>query len=280
MTDIIKLADDYANEPIDMYALDPRKYRDMYRADLQSAIEALQKEVSTLDVLLEECKMDWSGDVTQIKAEHKREIEALQAENERLQKLFLKDVRIKELGLTPNLHASFEGGPVRLMAECYADFFRSSEAPNYIEMQLCSEDGLELIATLQRKSGKTPHQLRQEAEAERDSLKSKVDAMGKGEPVQYQYRDAIDDGTWSAWVGCDKPLHPNTWRQVRELYAEPKALAPLTDEQIYNVFAATVEDAEPFSELVGDPIWAEVVEITRAIEAAHGIQKGGQHEDA
>lgn len=46
MTDIIKLADDYANEPIDMYALDPRKYRDMYRADLQSAIEALQAEVA------------------------------------------------------------------------------------------------------------------------------------------------------------------------------------------------------------------------------------------
>lgn len=50
------------------------------------AIEALQKEVSTLDVLLEECKMDWSGDVTQLKAEHKREIEALQADNERLDK--------------------------------------------------------------------------------------------------------------------------------------------------------------------------------------------------
>jgi chromosome segregation ATPase len=57
-------------------------------ADLQKeaadAIEALQAEVSTLDVLLEECKMDWSGDVTQIKAEHKREIQALQAENERI----------------------------------------------------------------------------------------------------------------------------------------------------------------------------------------------------
>lgn len=53
-------------------------------ADAARAIEALQGEVSTLDVLLEECKMDWSGDVTQIKAEYKREIEALQAENERL----------------------------------------------------------------------------------------------------------------------------------------------------------------------------------------------------
>ena len=41
--------------------------------ELQNALEQiaeLKKEVSTLDVLLEECKMDWSGDVTQIKAEH------------------------------------------------------------------------------------------------------------------------------------------------------------------------------------------------------------------
>ena len=38
-------------------------------------IEALKKEVSTLDILLEECKMDWSGDVAQLKAEHKWELE-------------------------------------------------------------------------------------------------------------------------------------------------------------------------------------------------------------
>ena len=62
------------------------EYKDYIPASAEAAdaIEALQKEVSTLDVLLEECKMDWSGDVTQLKAEHKREIEALQAENERL----------------------------------------------------------------------------------------------------------------------------------------------------------------------------------------------------
>jgi hypothetical protein len=56
-------------------------------ADAALVIEALQKEVSTLDVLLEECKMDWSGDVTQLKAEHKHEVEALQAENEWLKGL-------------------------------------------------------------------------------------------------------------------------------------------------------------------------------------------------
>jgi DNA repair exonuclease SbcCD ATPase subunit len=49
---------------------------------LADAIEALQKEVNALDIALEECKMDWSGDVAQIKAEHKHEIAELQAEND------------------------------------------------------------------------------------------------------------------------------------------------------------------------------------------------------
>ena len=76
MTDIMKLAEAMAVAMAgdkDALALIEA------RAALQSAIEALQKEVSTLDVLLEECKMDWSGDVTQLKAEHKHEIDALQS---------------------------------------------------------------------------------------------------------------------------------------------------------------------------------------------------------
>lgn len=47
--------------------------RDALRAELDEA----RKELNTLDVMLEECKMDWSGDVTQIKAEHKHEVDAL-----------------------------------------------------------------------------------------------------------------------------------------------------------------------------------------------------------
>ena len=47
---------------------------------LEAEVERLKSELSTTDILLEECKMDWSGDVTQIKAEHKHEIEALEAQ--------------------------------------------------------------------------------------------------------------------------------------------------------------------------------------------------------
>ncbi len=43
------------------------------------------------------------------------------------------------------------------------------------------------------------------------------------EPVVWQYRDANYDGTWSAWVGCDKRLTESTWREVRPLYTTPPA---------------------------------------------------------
>jgi len=48
-------------------------------------INELEAELSRTDVLLEECKMDWSGDVTQIKAEHKREVDTLRAQLAALQ---------------------------------------------------------------------------------------------------------------------------------------------------------------------------------------------------
>jgi len=112
-----------------------------------------------------------------------------------------------------------------------------------------------------------------------EELQSQLDAMGKGEAI-YQFKRG--DGSWFDQTKASYDYNVKCGVSgLRIVYAAPKALTPLTDEQIYNVFAATVEDAEPFAELVGDPIWAEVVEITRAIESAHGIQaKGGQHEDA
>ena len=48
------------------------------------------------------------------------------------------------------------------------------------------------------------------------------------EPVAWQYRDANDDGTWSAWLGCDKRLTESTWREVRPLYITPPA-APVQE---------------------------------------------------
>ena len=81
--------------------------------------------------------------------------------------------RIVDIGVSGNgMHLTVEGGPAKLFAECFADQFRQSGAMNYLEMRLTAPDGLELLVTLQKVAGKTPHQLRAEAERERDELKA------------------------------------------------------------------------------------------------------------
>ena len=83
------------------------------------------------------------------------------------------------------INAIFEGGAVQLMVDALVDQFLESGASNYIEMQFHSEATGPLVVTLQRVNGKTPHQLRAEAEQERDALRAKVEAMER------QERDAL-----------------------------------------------------------------------------------------
>jgi len=59
-----------------------QRFAALCRAPLVAEVERLKKDLSTVDVILEECKMDWSGDVTQIKAEHAHELLALQADRD------------------------------------------------------------------------------------------------------------------------------------------------------------------------------------------------------
>ena len=65
-----------------------------------------------------------------------------------------------------------EGGACRLFVESFAEYFKNSEATNFLEMRFASTDPDigELVLTLQRIQGKTPGQLKHEAEAERDAL--------------------------------------------------------------------------------------------------------------
>ena len=66
------------------------------------------------------------------------------------------------------INATFEGGAIQHMVDALATQFVESGAANYIEMQFHSEATGPLLFTLQRVDGKTPHQLRAEAEQERD----------------------------------------------------------------------------------------------------------------
>ena len=57
------------------------------------------------------------------------------------------------------------------------------EAPNYMEVTLEGSDHKPIYVTIQRPGGKTPHQMRREAEAERDKLRYELESLqaAKGE---------------------------------------------------------------------------------------------------
>lgn len=111
------------------------------------------------------------------KSEADEEIEELR---EKSAKASSGDLRITDIGLQGGFHASFEGGAARMLAESFAMQFRESGAVNYIEMTLTAEDGLQLLVTLQKRDGKTPHQLRAEAEAKMiDAVAAEREACAK-----------------------------------------------------------------------------------------------------
>lgn len=81
-----------------------------------------------------------------------------------------------------------EGGACRLMAEAFGTMLQESKAANYIET-LFEWGGVEgdpkavILVTVQRGEGKTPHQLRTEAEQERDERNQVIRAFQAGMPA-------------------------------------------------------------------------------------------------
>lgn len=65
-------------------------------------------------------------------------------------------------------------------AACFAQIV--ADAPNYAEMQLgrVTKKGELITVLIQKASGKTPHQLRREAEAEVERLKAELASVGLG----------------------------------------------------------------------------------------------------
>lgn len=102
---------------------------------------------------------------------------------------------------------------------------------------------------------------------ERDALQAKLNAMGKGEPVGFmspQQLELIKDPEDESghYIPLRKTAAGNF---VMALYAAPKALAPLTDKQLFaNDDLLTIN-----AHHIGD--FNIVRKITRAVEAAHGI---------
>jgi len=84
-------------------------------------------------------------------------------ENTRLVEMHMVDGK-----LTMNL----SGGPIQYMAEYMAEVLgHPEELNNYAEIMFTHHVAGPLVLTLQRQNGKTPHQLKSEAEAEVQRLK-------------------------------------------------------------------------------------------------------------
>lgn len=103
---------------------------------------------------------------------------ALQAENDELRALLtervLNESRVKSfIANHGGFSIEMEGGAFAIMAEAFAKQLYESSASNYLELQFESDEYASLgqiVMTVKRETGKTPHMLRVEAEAQRDAL--------------------------------------------------------------------------------------------------------------
>ena len=114
--------------------------------------------------------------------------EAVEKENTKLREALAEKVTseivLRDLSVgNGSINASFEGGAVHLFVDSLANQFVESGAANYIEMQFHSEATGQLLLTLQRVNGKTPHQLREAAEKERDELRDRIEEMERQGPA-------------------------------------------------------------------------------------------------
>jgi hypothetical protein len=102
-----------------------------------------------------------------------REIERLQKSNDRLYSALssplLTGIEINNGSLEIGF-AKDEAGPKLLAGMFYGMFLEHPEAVNYLETTLACPEG-SIIVTVQRWDGKTPHELRLEAEKELFDLK-------------------------------------------------------------------------------------------------------------
>ena len=103
-------------------------------------------------------------------------LEASEKENAKLREALVEKVvsetMLRDLSIRGgSIHASFEGGAMHLLVDAFVEQFVESGATNYLEMQFHSNVTGPLVVTLQRVNGKTAHQLRAEAEKERDALR-------------------------------------------------------------------------------------------------------------
>ena len=90
-----------------------------------------------------------------------------------------ENIRLVEMHMVDGkLTMNLSGGPIQYMAEYMAEVLGHPEEPhNYAEIMFTHHTVGPLVLTLQRQNGKTPHQLKVEAEAEVLRLKRYLNQM-------------------------------------------------------------------------------------------------------
>jgi hypothetical protein len=78
---------------------------------------------------------------------------------------------------------TFQSPAFPAMIATAAAMLDETEAPNYVEFQAQWKRSKWIVCCIQRREGKTPHQLRQEAEAKCDTMLDAIKTIG---------RDAVD----------------------------------------------------------------------------------------
>jgi hypothetical protein len=123
-----------------------------------------------------------------------REIKRLQRSNDRLYKALSEPLLTGVEINNGSLDLWFEKdqpGPKLLAGMFYGMFLEHPDAINYLETTLSCPEG-QIVVTVQRWDGKTPHELRLEAENELRKLKSQIAMYGEkltGEPSEFKEYD-------------------------------------------------------------------------------------------
>lgn len=132
-----------------------------------------------------------SYEVSSMLRQQAERIAELEAENGKLRDGLAKGLSEKtmltELAMrNGGLYAGIEGGAAAVLASAFAEQFTSSGGVNYVEVSFMHPATGPICVTLQRVQGKTPHQLRREAEAERDQLRAEVERL-RADAERYEW---------------------------------------------------------------------------------------------
>ena len=199
----------------------------------------------------------------------------LEVENARLRGLLAEKVVTSTMltGLVPDdggMTLGFEGGACGMLAQVFGDQFYRSQAVNYLELRFDSAKHPELgplVVTLQRVEGKTPHQLREVAEAQVRTMTEQVTALQS------------DANSWQSGYDEGRRMGTKTMLETRTLDARragfwrsPKDMPPVGAPVVVLRDAGTVGNGQHAGHRAGR--WLELTTVWQTMFACDAVSTG------